>query len=69
MVKYERSPVTTNVPRPRPGSMPEKELRNKINGLYDSFFGGVCDFLPEGRRLQAGCQGKFSVLRLLVSAP
>lgn len=66
-VKYERnSLLPNNVPRTSLGRMPENELRSKIHGLYDSFFFvGSVDFLPEGRRLPAGCQNKFSVPRLV----
>lgn len=46
-----------------------KNLRNKIHGLHDRFvcffFVGSVYFLPEGRRLPAGCQNKFSVPRLV----
>lgn len=53
-VKCERNSLLPNsVPRTSPGSMPDNELQNKIHGLYDSFFCGVCG-LPSTRQKVAG---------------
>lgn len=49
-VKCKRNSLLPNsVPRTSLGSMPDNELWNKIHGLYDSFFSGVCG-LPSRRQ-------------------